>query len=185
MSELMLVQVLETTKLDVAPVLSLLDLETRAPNGSKGEEARDHLLGRVFGLLAIISSRLPFTSKDGCTQCTSMAEMLLDLYWSKSWLRPSVGLVMVQLIDSLQHISTSTSWREEVIQAIIKVLFASRGAWTPERVCWQLRARSYDWDPVDGWDPLLSPRFENVDILHTKNLAVLAEIIKVCTSVRH
>ncbi|KAL6769432.1 hypothetical protein ACKKBG_A30985 [Auxenochlorella protothecoides x Auxenochlorella symbiontica] len=81
----------------------LLASYLEAPSASKGAETRDYLLGRTFGIGAIVQARVPAS-----TACKAeMIDQLLDAGVLKSFLREAAATVILDLVASETEESVS------------------------------------------------------------------------------
>lgn len=148
-----------------------------------GQEERDMIFARLFGMTCLIESGLlfrtaslsydpeqSFSSKEGFEK---VIQELISLSEKKSWLREScwwsIGLAMEKLSRS------SVPWKDEATNKAFAFLFS--GSWTPEKVAIALKLQPYF--PNEDWATIHSTRFKGSDILTSKNLGALASILKV------
>jgi DNA polymerase phi len=152
-----------------------------------GQEERDVLFARLFGLTSVIQSGLlvrqkPLpTSASTFTLASSLAgyketlSQLLLLGVKKSWLRESAWWTTSLALDALND--SNVSWKEEAVDATVKSIFVDIKIWTPEKIAVALKLQA--WCPERDWQEHLSPTFKNPEILSTGNLNMLARILKV------
>lgn len=153
-----------------------------------GQEERDVLFARLFGLTAVIQSGLlvrdtPLrTSPSSSTFSSSLPTYedvlghLISLGEKKSWLRESAWWTIGLAVDALAK--SQVSWKEEGIEVTIKLVLTENKIWTPEKIALVLKLQNLH-SSLD-WRKLVSPTFKNPDLLSTANLPTLAKIIKVC-----
>jgi DNA polymerase phi len=152
-----------------------------------GQEERDVLFARLFGLASVIQSGLlvrqrplPISastsalvsSLDGYKETLSQ---LLLLGEKKSWLRESAWWTTGLALDTLH--ASDVSWKQRAIDATIKSIFVDIKMWTPEKIALALKLRA--WCPDSDWGNHLAPTFKHPEILSTGNLFTLARILKV------
>jgi DNA polymerase phi len=151
-----------------------------------GQEERDVLFARLFGLGAVIQSGLlvrpgsldksaSSTTQASTLECYSQTIVeLLALGEKKSWLRESAWWTVALGVDAL--IGSDIEWKEDAVDFTLQQLFVENKAWSPEKVALTLKLQ--DLYPDRNWHKLLSP-FKNADLLYTGNLHLLARILKV------
>ena len=153
-----------------------------------GQEERDNLFARLFGITSIIQSGL--IARNGTLTTSSISASSLNSYESvvttlvalgekKSWLRESAWWVLVSAIGALAK--SDVEWKEQGVQATLGTIYAKGSGWTPEKLALTLRLQTLF--PEKDWSPVLSPVFKSTDILAAQNLKVVANILKVCSSI--
>jgi len=152
-----------------------------------GQEERDVLFARLFGLNAVIQSRLLVRNGALDTSVSSNAQAstiesfhqtiieLLTLGEKKSWLRESAWWTVALAVDALKD--SDVKWRENAIDFTLHQLFVEDKGWSPEKVALFLKLRNLY--PDRDWQNFLAPTFKGSGLLHTGNLQVLARILKV------
>jgi DNA polymerase phi len=152
-----------------------------------GQEERDVLFARLFGLTSVIQSGLlvrqrppPISASTSSLPSSSSSyketlSQLLLLGVKKSWLRESAWWTIILALDALN--ASDVSWKEEAIDITVEGIFVDIKIWTPEKVALALKLQA--WYPERDWRKYLSPTFKNPDILSTGNLTMLASILKV------
>ena len=189
------------TTLSCAQVLALLDTACMSSNQT-GQEERDLLFARLFGLSAIIHSGLflrtqpplPRSTSAPSTpeSCAAVLDALLALARVKSWLAEAaywaIGGAMDRLAASAEE---DVPWREEAVHNLCESVFGedcsfegeSRkigSIWTPEKIALALRAQRLWPEREHKWRRLWAPTLKHGNVLHVANLAPLAKILKVC-----
>jgi DNA polymerase phi len=156
-----------------------------------GQEERDALFARLFGLTAVIRSGLIVrqkslpTSASSETVASSLAGFteiishLIQLGNVKSWLRESAWWTVLLAIDTLH--SSNTPWKQEAAKSTATTIFIDNKSWYPEKVAVALKMQMLF--PEFPWKDYLSLTFKNPDILSTSNLSALARILKVSVDV--
>ena len=162
-----------------------LILDTHKTQGSMtGQEERDILFARLFGLTSVIQSGLLLRDATLPSSSTTAADLssfkevltqLLALGEKKSWLRESAWWSIGLAVDAL--VRSDVSWKDEAVDATITAVYSESKVWTPEKVALTLKMQSAF--PSREWKKLLSPTFKNPDLLSTGNLSALARILKV------
>ena len=153
-----------------------------------GQEERDVLFARLFGLTSIIQSGLLVRQTPLPTSASTSAlasnlvgyketvSQLLVLGEKKSWLRESAWWTTSLALDALN--ASDVSWKEEAVEAPVEHIFVDNKIWTPEKVALTLKLQALY--PERDWRKHLSPTFKISEMLSTGNLTTLARILKVC-----
>lgn len=152
-----------------------------------GQEERDVLFARLFGLTAIIQSGLLVRQQALSTAShvssslesfVSVLSELLALGEKKSWLKESCWWSVGLAVDAVH--SSVAPWKNDAISTVVKRVFIEDKTWTSEKVALYLKMQRYY--PTEDWEPLLKPTFKTSDILSNKNLSALGKILKVSLS---
>lgn len=190
------------TTVSCAQILALLLDATRISGSQTGQEERDLLFARLFGLTAIIHSGLllrtrpplprsesaPSTSES----CAAVLGTLCVLARAKSWLAESAYWAIGRAMDRLAAaVEDDVPWREEAVRNLFEGVFGEEGwvneggaqktgiIWTPETIALALRAQRLWPGREYEWRRLWSPTIKHGNVLHPANLATLAKILKV------
>ncbi|KAJ3738836.1 DNA polymerase phi-domain-containing protein, partial [Lentinula detonsa] len=167
-------------------IFTLIMDATKSQGSMTGQEERDVLFARLFGMTAIIQSGLivrtkPLTtSQSSATLASSFAGYehilteLLVLGEKKAWLRESAWWAIGLAADSLK--AAEVPWKDEAVNATIQRLFFVNKVWSPEKVALALKLKDA-FQELD-WRSLVSPTFKNPDLLSNANLQTLALILK-------
>lgn len=150
----------------------------------KGQEERDVLFARLFGVVSLTQSGLLFRTTplamSSVPQCTfkdfqDAMEMLLALPSKKSFLKePTYWAVIL----SLRALAVSkVDWKEVAWTWVIQKIFFEDRSWSPEKVGVVLTLQNIGLDK--DWKTLLCPPFKNSATLSTANLATLAKVLRV------
>jgi DNA polymerase phi len=160
---------------------------TKTQGSMTGQEERDVLFARLFGLNAVIQSGLLVRTGALETSASSTAHPstlesyhhtiagLLALGERKSWLRESAWWTIALAIDALND--SDVKWKENAADFTLQQLFVENKSWSPEKVALCLKLQ--DLYPNRDWHKFLCPTFKNSDLLHTSNLQLLARVLKV------
>lgn len=154
-----------------------------------GQEERDVLFARLFGITAVVRSGLlvrqkplPSTSSSNAPVSsletyTSVLTYLLEIGEAKSWLRESAWWTIGLAIDAVQD--SSVPWKVEALHATIRVVYSGNedGFWTPDKVAITLKLQPLL--PNHHWDKTLSPVFKGQHVFAPNNLLALGKILKV------
>ncbi|KAG0705011.1 DNA polymerase phi-domain-containing protein [Suillus ampliporus] len=170
-----------------AQVISIIVDGSKIQGSMTGQEERDVLFARLFGLATVIHSGLlvrqtPLsTSPSSATNPSSLesykelVDHLLTLGEKKSWLRESAWWAIGQAIDAV--IKSSVSWKEEALASTLEVVYQrEKDLWTPETVATTLKLQPVT--PKHDWKSTLAPTFKNADILAPANFSSLGRILK-------
>jgi DNA polymerase phi len=156
-----------------------------------GQEERDVLFARLFGITAIIQSGLlvrtqPLpSSASAAPDASSLAGFtdvlthLLELGERKPWLRESVWWTVSLAVAQLH--TSAVAWRGEAVEHTVLRIFVEDKAWSPEKVALAVTMRGY-W-PERDWAKFYAPTIKYGDVLHSSNAAALGKILKVGSEV--
>ncbi|KAG6331293.1 hypothetical protein ID866_7798 [Astraeus odoratus] len=173
-----------------AQVVSLISDSTKKQGSMTGQEERDVLFARLFGLTAVIRSGLlvrqtPLPSSGSSnTQVSSLQSYeevlrrLLEIGEAKSWLRESAWWTIGLAIDAVADASPAVMWRMEALDATATHLFSkeTQSLWTPEKVAAALKLLPLM--PNYEWDGALAPVFKGHNLFSPVNLVPLGRILK-------
>ncbi|KAK7014985.1 DNA polymerase phi-domain-containing protein [Favolaschia claudopus] len=167
-------------------IMALVNDATKSQGSMTGQEERDVLFARLFGLTAIIQSGLivrtkplPFSASSE-TSASSLANFqeaittLVALGEKKSWLRESAWWSLSLAIDALN--TSDVQWKVPAFDATIQCIFNENIPWSPEKVAITLKLQNML--PDQEWRKLLSPAFKSSDLLANANLQILGRILK-------
>ncbi|KAI6036062.1 DNA polymerase phi-domain-containing protein [Pisolithus microcarpus] len=153
-----------------------------------GQEERDVLFARLFGLTAVIRSGLlvrqtPLPSSGSSNTQVSSVESyeevlkkLIEIGEAKSWLRESAWWTVGLAIDAVQD--SSVPWKAKALGTTFEYLFSKdkESFWSSEKVAMTLKLQPL-W-PNHDWDSALAPVFKGPNIFSAGNLAPLGRILK-------
>lgn len=150
----------------------VLVLSYSSPSGKvKGQEERDLLFARLFGLYAIVRSGLLFE------QDLAQAEdfkRVIEIVWllgrSKTWLRESSSWVIVEAIQLLS--TRNVAWKMDCLSWLAKKICQAKDV-SSESIAIYLALECSAATIKDTLPHLSSP-----DLLASTNLATLARILK-------
>jgi DNA polymerase phi len=167
--------------------MGLIMDNTKHQGSMKGQEERDILFARLFGISSIIQSGLAVRTTPLPSLATSetpasspecyeqIISSLLSLGDQKSWLRESAWFTINLAVDALY--GSDVSWKEKAVDKTLDALFTTHSVWSTEKLALTLKLQ--DSFPSRDWKSYLSPIFKNTNILSTGNLATVAKILKV------
>lgn len=152
-----------------------------------GQEERDVLFARLFGLTSLIRSGLlvraqPLPSSGSASPSasslaayTDVLAQLLALGEAKSFLRESAWWTLGLALDALAE--SDVPWKDDAVRATLEAVFGELKAWSPEKLAVALQMQRL-W-PEREWKKLLAPTLKHGEVLHTGNLATVSKILKV------
>jgi DNA polymerase phi len=171
-------------------MLALVRDASKSTGGMSKQEERDILFARLFGITAMIQSGLVVsqdpldnssTAKSSSKSFESVCKELLELGEKKSWLRESCWYALVQAFDALSE--SDVEWKTEVLDTLIKDIYAKEKKWSPEKVALTLEIRKISCScgirSSSLKDSICGTVFKNYDLLQKENLPSLAKILKV------
>lgn len=167
----------------------MIESTSKAVGSASGQEERDNLFARLFGLMAVIQSGLIVRQKP--LHCSSklpsslagfekLLQELLLLGEKKSWLLESSWWTLLQAVNKI--LSSDVTWKDAALDIVVKQIFTPETVWTPEKVALALTIEGAC--PTKEYAKYFSPAFKNSDILSLQNLNVLGRILKVNTTDR-
>ncbi|KAF9466352.1 DNA polymerase phi-domain-containing protein [Collybia nuda] len=171
-------------------IITLIVNETKAQGSITGQEERDILFARLFGITSVIQSGLlvrtgaltaSASSAAQASTVTSYEEAITQLLFlgeKKSWLRESAWWTITLAIDALE--GSDVNWKDGAIDITLQHLFIENSVWSPEKVALALKLQNLH--PDRDWKKYFSPSFKNPDLLNVGNLQNLARILKESTT---
>ncbi|KAF7322861.1 hypothetical protein HMN09_00065500 [Mycena chlorophos] len=170
-----------------AQILAQLAESTKSQGSMTGQEERDIMFARLFGITSIIQSGLlvrtaPLrfsassdTSPSSLASFQEAISILLALGDKKSWLRESAWWTIGLAIDTLN--SADVPWRADAFGFLVERVFGENNSfWSPEKIAITLKLQAIL--PQHDWHQLLCPPFKNPDLLSSANLLTVAKILK-------
>ncbi|KAJ7751995.1 DNA polymerase phi-domain-containing protein [Mycena metata] len=167
-------------------ILVLINDATKSQGSMTGQEERDVIFARLFGLTAIIQSGLivrtkplPFSasSETSASSVVSFQEAvsnLIALGEKKSWLRESAWWSLGLAIDALN--GSDVHWKSSAFDAIVECVFGESSVWSPEKVAITLKLQNIQ--PDREWRKFVCPAFKSPDLLANANLLTLGRVLK-------
>ncbi|KDR81783.1 hypothetical protein GALMADRAFT_221648 [Galerina marginata CBS 339.88] len=168
-----------------------INVESTKHQGSmNGQEERDVLFAKLFGIISIIRSGLavratPLAASASSSTLASSSEsyeqiisQLIELGEQKSWLRESAWFALSLAVDAL-HESDAT-WKKDAVEKTLDLFFVENTAWSAEKLALALKLQ--DFYPKCDWKKLLSPTFKIPDPLSSGNLPIVSRILKESTT---
>ncbi|KAF8843637.1 hypothetical protein BDN67DRAFT_945267 [Paxillus ammoniavirescens] len=171
-----------------AQVTALIINSTKRLGSMTGQEERDVLFARLFGLTAVVQSGLlvrqkPLPSSSSSNTPVSSLQTyktvlahLLEIGEAKSWVRESAWWTIGLAIDMAQ--SSSVSWKVEALSSTVEALYSKEkeSLWSPEKIAMTLKLQPLT--PNHDWDRTLAPVFKGYNIFSPPNLLPLGRILK-------
>ncbi|EIW84995.1 hypothetical protein CONPUDRAFT_47531 [Coniophora puteana RWD-64-598 SS2] len=166
-------------------IVKLIVDASKTQGSMTGQEERDVLFARLFGLTTVIQSGLlvrdtllpsspsSTTHASSLDSCKEVVDLLVALGKKKSWLRESAWWTLGLTVDVLR--ASSLSWKEDALDHIIQAVFEEQD-WTPDKVAVTLKLQSAR--PQYSWNKRLAPKFKDPDLLSTSNLVALGRVLK-------
>ena len=154
----------------------VLILKYSATQGSmSGQEQRDLMFAKLFGVLALIQSRLLFRDTSSLDHFKRAIQVIFALFSAKTWMSESCGWVIAQTVDHLNRADGAPTWSNDALQWIAERTCASKDL-TPEKfaVIFKLAQTG----SVQNLESLIVPPFKNAQLLSSANLPILARILK-------
>ncbi|KAG6841689.1 hypothetical protein C0991_008327 [Blastosporella zonata] len=167
-------------------IVTLIVDGTNTQGSMTGQEERDVLFARLFGLTSVIRSGLIVRAGSLPTSGSSAADasthssfeetvkQLLAIGEKKSFLRESAWWTITLAIDALKE--SEVTWKGDAVDTMLQQLFVEYDIWSPEKVALAVKLQTLY--PDQDWRKLFSPAFKNPDLLNTGNLQSLARILK-------
>ncbi|KIK06531.1 hypothetical protein K443DRAFT_89113 [Laccaria amethystina LaAM-08-1] len=171
-------------------ILNIVMDSSKFQGSMTGQEERDVLFARLFGIMSIVQSGLlvrtgPLsTSASSATLPSTLSSyeevlsQLLILGEKKSWLRESAWFTIKLAIDAIEE--SEVPWKNEAIESTLKQLFIDNKIWSPEKVALALKLQ--DLFSHRNWNDFFSPPFKNSDLFSPANLQALSKILKGSTT---
>ncbi|CAE6520437.1 unnamed protein product, partial [Rhizoctonia solani] len=178
---------------DAAGVISSILEASVTSNSMKGQEVRDTLFARLFGLTAVVQSGLLFRTSRLTTSLFALNELgppasslaafqtavteLLNLGDKKSWLRESSWWCIVLALKYL-YSTQGVEWKDEAVGWAFETIYRGDRAeeWTPEKLGLTLTLQ--ELAPNLPWKDILAPTFRNPTLVSSPNLPTIARILK-------
>ena len=162
--------------------MNLIIQSTKSQGSITGQEERDILFARLFGITSIVQSGLLLrttsigTSEPSKASLEGFKEIILELIIlgeKKSWLRESSWWTIILALDALQD--SNVDWKAEAIELTTQTIVEK--SWSSEKVALVLKLQ--ELNPSYGWSSALQPMFKSGDLLSNGSMLSLARILKV------
>lgn len=153
-----------------------------------GQEERDMLFARLFGLKVIIQSglltrksplRMSSTSASSLEAFSAVLSELLSLGERKSWLKESCWWTLTDLVNKIHD--CDTPWKQDACQIIFNKIYVENTSWGPEKIA--ITVQLQKTFPEAEWPKYCNNYLKNHDILSPANYAIISRLLKVCLSI--
>lgn len=153
-------------------VTTILDLWlglTDTSGQMDGQESRDHVMGRVFGAVAIIQSGILFGNKNNQAHWRQLLDAVFAVANKKVWMREECGWVALLGLQRVKTSNMDQTWAATVLQSLCD----NRLGKTSEGVALWISAEKL-------FPALMKPAkiFEDNDPLSIKNRTLLLRILR-------
>ncbi|MCO5555795.1 hypothetical protein L7F22_009340 [Adiantum nelumboides] len=142
----------------------------------RGQEERDMLFARLFGLHALVRSEVlcdsNITNEDDFRR---LIRILHNISSGKHWLRESGTSVIVQAIEQLSKSSNPPKWQSNALKWLVEIVCKDDRV-TADSVAIFMTLKQNSQSSFTSAQRL--PRFANQDILSSANLPILARILR-------
>ncbi|KAL5490426.1 POL5 [Sanghuangporus weigelae] len=164
-------------------ILVLLWNASQTSGSMSGQEERDMLFARLFGLKCIVQSGLLFNQKPLRLSSTGSSSLkgfeiflteLLELGEKKSWLRESCWWTLLSAVNALSK--SSVPWKEKAYDFLFDCIYVKDKTWSPEKVALTLNVQKTHRDA--DWEAICGTYFKGSDLLSTSNLPLLGRLLK-------
>lgn len=106
----------------------------------RGQEERDFLFARLFGVQALVQSGVLFASRSRLEDFQRATEVILAVSEKKGWLRESSWWVLVQAVEKIGE-QEVPSWKSEALEWLAERICSTKREWTPEKLGLVLKLR--------------------------------------------
>ncbi|PSS32180.1 hypothetical protein PHLCEN_2v2053 [Hermanssonia centrifuga] len=167
-------------------IVALILDSAKTQGSSTGQEERDVLFARLFGLTSVIQSGLlvrdsplstSASSAPAASTLSSYQELISELVAlgeKKSWIRESAWWTIGLAVDTLG--ASEVLWKDEALESTIQSILVENKIWTPEKIALTLKLQKLC--PSRDWSKILSPTFKHSHLLSTGNYSTIARILK-------
>lgn len=117
-----------------AQAISLLIRSSQTSKNNKGQENRDLLFARLFGITAVVNSGSLFTPTATIDDFRVVTGELVNLGRRKGWLRESAWWTLITAVEGL--LGSSVTWSDEAVTEVVDKLYGreGEGGWSSEKV---------------------------------------------------
>ncbi|KAL0947063.1 hypothetical protein HGRIS_013204 [Hohenbuehelia grisea] len=169
-----------------AQIITLICDASQTSGSMTGQEERDALFGRLFGLTAVVQSNLLTRSKPLAASASSLtspsdlesfketSSHLKALGDQRSYLRESAWWTICLAVDALNE--SDVLWKEDAVSFLTQAFIVDDKQWTTEKVALTLKLQAYF--PQLDWRSIVAPTLKNPNLLNGGNLPILAKILK-------
>ncbi|EPQ32359.1 uncharacterized protein PFL1_00555 [Pseudozyma flocculosa PF-1] len=155
-------------------ILALI-LKYSTPQGSiSGQEQRDLMFAKLFGVLALVQSGLLFRPTSSLAHFERSMDVLLALTGKKAWMGESCGWVLYQTIGHLRS-DAAPAWADDALSWLARTVGAATEN-TPEKVA--ILFRLEQTGRLGARDSVIVPPYKGTHLLSSANLPTLARILR-------
>ncbi|KAF8321570.1 hypothetical protein DL93DRAFT_2051556 [Clavulina sp. PMI_390] len=167
-------------------IISLVMSSSQTQGSMQGHEIRDQYFARLFGFVSIIQSGLLLrqstlpTSGSNKTLSTTLEDFqtvskeLLTLADKKSWLKESCWWALGLQLNALA--SALISWKPEAFAWIASTIYSDKVPWSSEKLAFTVQFQRAA--PSLQWKQLLAPTFKEPVILSSRNIPIVARLLR-------
>ncbi|PWN37684.1 uncharacterized protein FA14DRAFT_130502 [Meira miltonrushii] len=142
----------------------------------KGQEERDMLFARLFGLHALVRSEvLCDSSVTNQEDFQRIIRILHNISSGKHWLRESGTSVIVQAIEQLSKTNNPPSWKSNALKWLVEIV-CNDDRVTADSVALFMTLKQNSPESFASAQRL--PRFANQELLSSANVPILARILR-------
>lgn len=156
----------------------------------KGQQLRDLLFARLFGLNCLVQSGLLFKTEPLPTSSIPPSSLkdfqravneYLGLGERKPWLKETAWWSLLNALEVLH--GSQVPWKGEAAEFASSVIFREKEEWFPEKLA--AVARMQRLFPSLNWRDLISPTFKDGQVLSSSSLRKVAAILRVSLTIPH
>ena len=121
-------------------IISLVLRASLITVSSRGQETRDLLFARLFGLTSVVQSGLLYRPTATIDDFKTVVHELINVGKAKAWLRESCWWAVIKAIEGLE--AGQVEWRQQAGEWTAELVFADQEGkmdWTPEKVALGLK----------------------------------------------
>lgn len=175
------------TTVSAEQIISLVMNFSQTQGSMQGHEIRDQYFARLFGFVSIIqsglllrSSTLPTSGSNRTLAATlldfqTVGQELLILGEQKSWLRESCWWALGLQLSALS--SSSVPWKAEALSWMAETIYSETQPWSSEKLAFTVTFQHVA--PSLPWKKLLAPTFKDAEILSSRNIPIVARLLRV------
>ncbi|EJD05959.1 uncharacterized protein FOMMEDRAFT_104342 [Fomitiporia mediterranea MF3/22] len=164
-------------------ILVLLKNASQTTGSMSGQEERDMLFARLFGLKAIVQSGVLLSQKPLRSSSTSSSSLkgfevflleLITLGDKKSWLRESCWWTLLSAVKALS--TSEVPWKATAYDMLLDRVYVGDKSWSPEKIALTLILQKAL--PKVDWQIHCASYFKGSDVLSNPNMPSLARLLK-------
>ncbi|KAG8853507.1 DNA-directed DNA polymerase [Tulasnella sp. 330] len=160
-------------------VIFLVKEASEITSSVRGQLLRDMLFARLFGLNCIVEAGLLFKTDPPPNTSTPPATIqtfqtvftdFISLGQQKTWLREPAWWSVMTLLKELAK--SEVPWKNEAVDGVVSLIFSDPREWSAEKLAVAIQMQ-HDFPTLD-WHKVLSPTFEDGQILALSSLPIVA-----------